>query len=290
MLPEKKQIGPFLKWAGGKSGLVSQFRATLPKTLEGRGYVEPFVGSGAVFFYVIQNLKPKSCTLLDINPELINAWQQIQRNVEGVIMLLKKHKARHNAPHIGDKARKEYYNLVRASTPKTKAARAARFIYLNKTCFNGLHRVNSLGQFNVPMGAYKEPAIFDAGHLRHVSRLLKDVAIEVCPFSECHRFVNSGDFIYLDPPYAPLSKTSNFTAYAKDRFLEEEQAELRDFLKALGDRAEWMLSNSTAPLIKKLYASRSFYKRRVLARRAINSNAQARGRVGELLITNYKAA
>lgn len=282
-----RQAGPFLKWAGGKGRLIEQYRNLFPDTLKRRGYVEPFLGSGAVFFHVIQNLKPASCTLLDVNPDLINTWREIRDHVEDVIVQLSGHKACHNAPHITETARRQYYFQVREQVPENAAARAARFIYLNKTCFNGLHRLNSKGEFNVPMGRYKNPSIFSADHLRQVSELLQGVTIETCSFQECGKFINDGDFVYLDPPYAPLSRTSNFASYSAAGFTETHQAELRDFLKTIGARAEWMLSNSVAPLITQLYASPEFYKHRVLAGRAINSVGTKRGKIEECVITSY---
>lgn len=280
-------IGSFLKWAGGKGQLLEQFTRFLPDTLRGRDYVEPFVGSGAVFFYIVQNLHPRSCTLLDVNPGLINAWREIRDNVEEVCHLLDMHKAHHNREGITEDERKAYYYSVRAQEPQSPAADAARFIYLNKTCFNGLHRLNSRGQFNVPMGSYKQPTIFDPDHLRRASRLLCNVTIETCPFQECERFIKKGDFVYFDPPYEPLSRTSSFTGYAKDAFTPENQRELRDLLLRLIGRCDWMLSNSSASLIQELYADSEYHKHRVLASRAINSVAEGRGKIEEMVITNY---
>jgi DNA adenine methylase len=287
---QEAQIGSFIKWAGGKGQLIEQYLPFFPRTLKGRGYVESFIGSGAIFFHVVQNLNPRSCTLLDVNPDLINTWREIRDNVEELIRLLIEHKTRHNARGMSEEQRKLYYYAVRAQEPDKAPERAARFIYLNKTCFNGLHRLNSKGKFNVPMGNYKEPGIFDADHLRQISRLLHNVTIETCPFQKCGRYIGDGDFVYLDPPYEPLSRTSNFTSYAKDAFTPENQRELRDLLEGLTPRADWMLSNSTAPLIEDLYAAQVFHKHRVLASRVINSKAKGRGKVEEFLITSYPVA
>ena len=281
------QLTSFIKWAGGKGQLLPQFLPFFPTSLRGRGYIEPFLGSGAVFLFVIQNLNPRSCTLLDVNPDLINTWQVVRDNVEALITRLSVHKSQHNAPGITDEARKLYYYGVRAEETATPVERAARFIYLNKTCFNGLHRQNSKGKFNVPMGNYREPRIFDASHLRNISRLLAHVTIESCSFQECEAHIADGDFAYFDPPYEPLSRTSNFTSYAKDAFTSTHQEQLRDLLQRLATRADWMLSNSTAPLIEALYAPSHFHKHRVLASRLINSNSSGRGKIEELLITSY---
>jgi DNA adenine methylase len=278
-------IKPFLKWAGGKGQLLAQFAPFLPLTLAGRGYVEPFVGSGAMFFYVMQNLHPRTCTLLDVNPELIATWRSLRDNVESVIEILTEHKARHNAPHSSEDARRRYYLAVRAAEPTHSAERAARFIYLNKTCFNGLHRLNSKGKFNVPMGRYRHPTIFEAEHLRQVSRLLQNVTLEVCRFQDCERYIHQGDWVYFDPPYEPVSRTANFTGYAKDEFTPDNQRELRDLVLRLSGKCDWILSNSTAPLIEELYGAPQFEKHQVWASRLINSAPDKRGKVAELLIT-----
>ena len=289
LIHQKGYVAPFLKWVGGKGQLLEQFQRFLPSTLTGRHYVEPFMGSGAVFFYVKQNLNPASCTLLDINPELVNTFQQIRDNVEEVIGLLAEHHLRHNAEGITEELRKEYYYSVRALLPEilSFAERASRFIYLNKTCFNGLHRINSRGFFNVPMGSYRLPKIYDAFHLREVSALLQSVTIEVCPFQMCEQYITPGSFTYFDPPYEPLSATSSFTGYAKMGFTADNQRELRDLVMRLSAHSDCMISNSTAPLIEELYEVSFFQKHHVLASRAINSNAQGRGKIKELVITNY---
>ena len=282
-----EQVRPFLKWAGGKGRLLEQYIALLPSTLRGRNYVEPFLGSGAVFFYVVQNLSPRACTLLDANEELIHTWREIRDNVAEVIEALAEHKAHHNREGITEEERKAYYYAIRAESPTEKAERAARFIYLNKTCFNGLHRLNSKGRFNVPMGRYKNPTIYDANHLMQVSALLRNVTLEVCPFQQCESYLSKGDFVYLDPPYEPLSRTSHFTRYTKNDFTPENQRELRDVLKRLLGYCDWMMSNSTAPLIEELYCGSEFQKHDVFARRVINSAVTGRGKIRESVITSY---
>lgn len=289
-----QQVGPFLKWAGGKGRLLPQFRRFLPPSLHGRHYVEPFLGSGAVFFYVIQNLHPDRCTLLDVNPELINTYQQIRDDPEAVIAVLREHKIQHNRPGITEEERRRYYYRVRALDADLESlplpVRAARFVYLNKTCFNGLHRLNSQGRFNVPMGRYRSPAIFCADHLRRVSALLQGVTIDVRPFHQCETLIGEGDFVYCDPPYEPLSRTSSFTGYSRGEFTGDNQRELRDILRRLRQRCDWMLSNSTAALIQDLYTGDWCHKHLVSAGRAINSVAARRGRIHELVITSYPVA
>lgn len=279
--------GSFIKWAGGKGQLLDQIIPLLPSSLYGRNYVEPFVGSGALFFFVVQHLSPRSCTLLDINLDLISAWRMIRDNVDDVIQALAEHKKHHNRIGITEEERKAYYYSVRSKTPTDEIDRAARFIYLNKTCFNGLHRTNSKGEFNVPMGRYSQPAIYSTEHLKCVSTLLQNVTIERCPFQKCERYIQEGDFVYFDPPYEPLSRTSSFTRYAKDDFTQENQKELRDLLASLVGRCDWMLSNSTAPLIEELYNTPEFHKFFVDASRAINSVATGRGKIKERIITSY---
>lgn len=284
----KNQIGPFLKWAGGKGQLLGQFERFIPQSLTGRGYVEPFMGSGAVFFNVLQTRHPARCTLLDANPQLVNLFVQVRDNLNALLPRLAAHRAAHNAPDITQEARKAYYYQVRAAQPADGTPdAAARFLYLNKTCFNGLHRLNRRGQFNVPMGSYKCPSIFDENHLKAASRLLQNVKIEVSSFNNCEQYVEAGDFVYLDPPYEPLSATSSFTAYAKDAFTREDQVALRDLLERMTHRCQWMMSNSTAEFIETLYARPNMYKYHVLASRAINSVSQGRGKIQELVVTNY---
>jgi len=280
--------GPFLKWAGGKSKLLEQFDGLMPKTLGGRGYVEPFMGSGAVFFDVIQNRKPARCTLLDANPELVNLFVQVRDRLDDLIPLLSQHQEAHNAPNLRPAARKAYYYGVRAARPAAGSlAAAARFLYLNKTCFNGLHRLNSKGGFNVPMGSYPHPTVFREPALRAASALLQGVTLEVCSFGDCERYIADGDFVYLDPPYDPLSGTSSFTAYAKEGFTRDDQTALRDLLERSSHRFEWMLSNSATEFIEALYQRPGMNHHKVLAARSINSAGAGRGRIPELVVRNY---
>ncbi|CAK0763609.1 Site-specific DNA-methyltransferase (adenine-specific) [Gammaproteobacteria bacterium] len=283
-------IGPFLKWAGGKSRLLAQFQKFLPDNLVGRGYVEPFLGSGAMFFHIVQTRRPERVTLLDANPELVNLFTQIRDHLPKLIPLLIKHRDHHNAPGISVEERKAYYYNVRdvdlpaSGTPEA----AARFLYLNKTCFNGLYRLNSKGKFNVPIGSYRSPSIFNAAHLATVARLLEGVRLLTADFRKLDEFIQEGDFVYLDPPYEPLSATSSFTAYAKERFTAENQRTLRDLLIQVSSRCQWLLSNSTAPLIEELYEQPGMYKHYIHAGRAINSKAEGRGHIPELVVTNYQ--
>ena len=281
-------IGPFLKWAGGKGQLLEQFRRFLPESLAGRGYIEPFMGSGAVFFDVIQTRQPARCTLLDANPQLVNLFIQVRDNLDALLPVLTEHRDQHNKPGISEEDRKIYYYGIRAAVPADGTVEAAaRFLYLNKTCFNGLHRLNSKGLFNVPMGSYANPAIFDRVHLRAASRLLQGVRIETASFHHCETYIEDDDFVYSDPPYEPLSPTSSFTAYAKDAFTRQDQTDLRDLLARISGRCQWMTSNSTAAFIEDLYSQEGMYKFHVLASRSINAAGSGRGKIPELLVTNF---
>lgn len=262
---------PFLKWAGGKSKLIEQYTPYFPKDF--KTYYEPFLGGGAVFFH----LQPKNAVLTDINPELINAYRCVRNNLEQLIPLLEKHSSSHS---------KDYYYQVRSQLGTTEVEKAARLIYLNKTCFNGLYRENSKGLFNVPIGKYKNPTICNSNLLRLVSAALQSIQIEVRPFESVLDYAKSDDFIYFDPPYYPLSPTSNFTAYSSYSFNENEQVKLKNVFVELAKRGvKVMLSNSDCSFIRELYKDFKLYE--ILAARAINSNAEKRGKITELLITSY---
>lgn len=262
---------PFLKWAGGKSRLLPSFRKYFPKSY--RRYFEPFIGGGAVFFHLL----PPQAVLSDLNPELINCYEIVRDQVEELIELLKRQR---NEKHY-------FYATRKKDTGKLSALqRAARFIYLNKTCFNGLYRENRSGQFNVPFGKYKNPRICDAENLRAVSLVLQDISLKCGPFDSVLKQARKGDFVYLDPPYHPLNKTSNFTNYTKHSFRHEDQARLAEVVRTLSKRGCLvMLSNSDNELIRDLYDG--FRIETVYAPRAINCKADRRGPISELLILNY---
>jgi DNA adenine methylase len=266
---------PFLKWAGGKSRLIPQYSQHFPKQFT--NYYEPFLGGGAVFFH----LQPKSAVLTDINGELINAYCCVKDKVEKLIELLEVHHLEHN------QCQKDYYYWVRSHSYKKDIERAARLIYLNKTCFNGLYRENSKGEFNVPMGRYKNPMICNADLLRSVSALLKPVTIEERHFDDVLNYANSQeDFVYFDPPYFPINDTSYFTSYSRDSFTKDDQVRLRDVFVTLASRGvKVLLSNSDCEFIRELY--RGFKIKPILAARAINSKGKLRGKVAEVLIVSY---
>ncbi len=277
------QIPKFVKWAGGKGQLLEQFKPLFPKKMN--NYLEPFIGSGAVFFHIIQNFKPKKIIISDINEELINTYKIVKSDVEKLIIELKQHKEYHLAKG------KPYYLAIRATNPNDLPAleRAARFIYLNKTCFNGLYRVNSKGGFNVPMGSYKNPDIIQEERLRIVSKLLKNVTIKVMSFEKILNLAKKGDFIYFDPPYYPLENKKSFTTYTKDSFMEKEQELLAEIFKKLDKKGcSVMLSNSDTKFIKDLYPKYNINF--VQATRMINCNGDKRGKINEVVVTSYKVS
>lgn len=270
-----------VKWAGGKRQLLPQLEPLFPKKFN--NYFEPFVGGGAVTFHLIKTKKPKKIFLSDINEELINVYLVVKNNLEELLALLKKHKLKH------EKEGKEFYLKVRKYEPEvmSEVSRAARFIYLNRTCFNGLYRVNSKNEFNVPMGNYKNPGIVQERELREISQLLQKVEIKVQPFEKILSKVKKDDFVYFDPPYYPLNKIS-FTTYTKDNFLDEEHKKLFELFVALDKKgAKVMLSNSNAPFILELYKKYKKKMKHVDATRMINCNAEKRGKVKEVVIMNY---
>jgi len=273
---------PFLKWAGGKTQLLPQFDALYPSSQSVRRYIEPFAGSAAVFFHVRSLFRPEQVFLADSNEELINVYRAIRDDVETVIRRLAKHKVAHSRDH---------YYRVRAQRPHrlSNLSRAARMIYLNKTCFNGLYRVNGSGAFNVPLGRYKNPPIVDAENLRAVSDALRVVTLKVAHFEETLDYAREGDFIYFDPPYYPVSQTSYFTSYTSASFQASDQERLADVYTALAGRGcLLMLSNSDTPFIRQLYRRFAVRTWTVRARRSINSSADRRGSVSELVVLNYE--
>ena len=263
---------PFLKWAGGKGRLIQQYIPFFPRHFS--TYYEPFLGGGAVFFHLL----PTRSFLMDINPELVNVYCCVRDHVEALISLLELHRDRHCA---------EYYYQVRSQAVGSSVERAARLIYLNKTCFNGLYRENSKGQFNVPMGSYKNPAVCDPELLQAASVALRSAEVELQSFEAILNYAtSSNDFVYFDPPYYPLSATSKFTSYNRDAFTLDDQIRLRDVFVALANQGvKVMLSNSDCALIRELY--QGFPIHTILASRAINSNIEKRGKITEVLVTTY---
>jgi len=293
---------PFIKWAGGKGQLLSTFEQYYPVLLiEGniRRYIEPFVGGGAVLFNILQKYKIEEAFIFDINEDLINTYIVIKNNVDALVEYLSG--LEHRYLKFNNEARKEmYYEVREAYNSRTlnnnqpDIERAAQFVYLNRTCFNGLYRVNRAGLFNVPPGDYKKPTICDAKNLYAASSLLQRVHIFPCDYRESISYADRDSFVYFDPPYRPLNITSKFTSYSKFDFTDEDQVHLAHFFAEMNDTgALLMLSNSDPKnenpddnFFDELYGQ--FYIHRVKAKRAINSNGGRRGFVSEILVTNYR--
>jgi DNA adenine methylase len=299
---------PFLKWAGGKTQLLDEIMSRLPIEMkEGKitRYIEPFIGSGAVMFELVQTYHIEDVWIWDINPELITVYQVIQKDVEALIerltqlekqfLPLEKEKRKEMYYSIRDQFNEQLSDFDFNTYGEHKIERASQFIFLNKTCFNGLFRVNKKGEFNVPMGDYKNPTICDADNLRAASAVLQHVNIYQGDYKQSREFINDKTFVYFDPPYRPLSTSSSFTAYSKFDFTDENQKELAQYYRELDKQGAFlMLSNSdpknTDPndeFFDELYAG--FHIERVTARRNINSKGNSRGAINEILVTNYFA-
>jgi len=276
------KIQPFIKWVGGKRGIINQLLPLFPK--EFNSYHEPFLGGGAVFFelYSQGKLKNKKIYLSDINSELINAYNVVKSNPTKLIKELENFKQQHT---------KEFYYEIRELDRKedfknsTPLERATRFIYLNKTCFNGLYRVNSKGYFNTPIGSYKNPNIADSETIYNASEALANATITHQSYKEVLKYAKKDDLVYFDPPYHPLTETSSFTSYSKFAFLEKEQIELFDTFDTLSDKEiKAVKSNSDTIFIKDLY--HKYEINIVQANRFINSKSSGRGKISEVLIRN----
>lgn len=267
----EERAEPILKWAGGKTRLLPELLARRPSAY--RRYHEPFLGGGALFF----RLQPGGAVLSDANAELVNVYERVRDDVEEVIRRLRAHRYE-----------REHYYRVRATDPTTlsPSERAARTLYLNRTCFNGLYRVNRRGYFNVPFGRYKNPVICRPERLRAVSRVLRRTTLLRADYEGVLDVADAGDFAYFDPPYQPVSRTANFTGYTAADFGEDEQRRLAEVVRELDRRGvRWMVSNSDTELVHELYGG--FRVEAVQGSRAISRRGNGRGRVRELLIRNY---
>lgn len=271
----KEETYPIVKWVGGKRQLMLELLKNMPETYN--RYFEPFIGGGALFF----ELQPQNGYISDMNEELINLYTVVRDDVYELIDALNKHKvSKEYFLKIRNLDRTEKYNKL------SDIEKASRFIYLNRTCFNGMYRVNSQGQFNVPFGNYKNPRIVDAENLINCSNLLKNTEICCADFSKILNKVQKCDFVYFDPPYVPLNETSSFTSYTKDGFDLDMQFKLRDVCDKLDSMGVmFMLSNSDTKLVNELYSNYEIKK--VFASRAINANGNGRGKITEVLVRNY---
>jgi DNA adenine methylase len=282
------QCYPFVKWAGGKTQLLSELEKYIPDNFT--RYFEPFLGGGAFFFYLVSRKQLKFTTtyLSDVNKELINAYRVVKDDVEALIELLRIHEEGYKANSDG------YYYKLRAEFKfLTEIESAARFITLNKTCYNGLYRVNKDGMFNVPIGRYKKnPLICDSKNLRNISIALRhtNARLFVNNYQEALELTKGeGDFIYLDPPYNPTSTTASFTSYTNDGFTDKDQIALHEIFKKLDRKGcKIILSNSDTPFIRELYRDFKEYTNQVSVLRAINCKATKRTGHTELLVRNYE--
>jgi len=268
---EKAPVSPILKWAGGKTRLMSELISRLPESWE--GYYEPFVGGGALFF----RMGPTPARISDLNMELVNVYTVTRDRVNALIAALQ-----------GLEYDRDTYYGMRGLDPESldPVARAARMIYLNRTCFNGLYRVNRRGQFNVPMGRYRDPVICQTERLLKASARLQQADIVHAGYADAVSDASEGDFIYFDPPYQPLTSTANFTSYTAGAFDEDDQATLAKTFTELGERGvKCMLSNSDTPLIRELYSEHHIDQ--VMAPRAISRTASGRTAVAEVIVRNY---
>ena len=271
----QQETYPIVKWVGGKRQLMFELLKNMPENYN--RYFEPFIGGGALFF----ELQPDNAYISDMNEELMNLYKVVRDNVDELITDLQKH-------DISKEYFMEIRNIDRAEEYEywSDVKKASRFIYLNRTCFNGMYRVNSKGEFNVPFGHYKNPRILDENNLINCSNLLQRTEIKHADFSEILKKVKKGDFVYFDPPYVPLSETSSFTSYTKDGFDIDMQFKLRDVCDELDSMGvKFLLSNSDTKLVNELYENYNIKK--VFASRQINANADGRGKITEVLVRNY---
>ena len=287
---------PFVKWVGGKSQLLEEIRKKYPQKIE--RYCEPFVGGGAVLFDILQKFQPKEVLINDINKELINTYLQVKNHCEELTNQLNELQTQYKK--LGQEDRKVLfyekrtrYNALKVNGDESEnLEKATLFIFLNKTCFNGLYRVNSKGLFNVPFNNAKNPLICDAENLRLCSQVLQNVILKTGDYKECESFIDEKTFVYIDPPYRPLTQTSAFISYSENQFLDKEQIELAQFIDNIAKKGSIILASNSDPknsneednFFDNLYSN--FEIERVSASRMINANPEKRGAINELLITN----
>ena len=297
-----KEVRPFVKWAGGKGSLIPQLKNFYPFELENETinkYVEPFIGGGAVLINILQKYDVKEVYAFDINIDLINCYNVIKNNVDELINKLDKMEKDFIILEQDDRQKYFYeirkeYNSYRIDKNEQSVKRASEFIFLNRTCFNGLYRVNKSGEFNVPCGKYKNPTICDADNLRNLSYLIRNVVFQYGDYTKSEQYGDNNTFVYFDPPYRPLSVSSGFTSYTKEDFNDDNQKELATYYRKLNEKkAKLMLSNSNPKntnkddtFFEEIY--KGFNINEVSAKRMINANAKGRGAISELLITNYE--
>lgn len=294
-------VKPFIKWVGGKTQLLDNISKKYPAEL-GKSinkYCEPFIGGGAVLFDILSKYNLTEIMINDINPELINTYIQIRDNVHNLIVKLKTLQEmywKYDSAQRWDyfyKQRVRFNKIKFINNDKYNLEKASIFIFLNKTCFNGLYRVNKSGLFNVPMGNYKKPLICNETNLLAISELLQNVIIRCGDYKECIDFIDKNTFVYIDPPYRPITKTSSFTSYMQQSFEDKQQIELGEFVLSINDKNAKVIVSNSDP--KNSDTSDDFFDElyslliidRVNAKRVINCNGKNRGEISELLISNY---
>ena len=273
---------PFVKWAGGKRQLISVLNENLPESFG--SYFEPFLGGGALLFNMLTENKKQKCIISDLNSDLVLAYATIRDRVDDLISSLKQHEKYYQ------KDSKPYYYSIRESNPKDEIEKTSRLLFLNRTCFNGLYRVNSKGKFNVPLGKYTNPNIVNEENLRSVSNILQAsrVSIECRDFEAVLRTAKKGDLVYFDPPYQPVSETAKFTSYTSKNFSYDDLNRLVDLCINLDEKGcKVLLSNSDSKEVSDLFSKKPWNVSRIQANRSINSNSKKRTGHFELLIKNY---
>jgi DNA adenine methylase len=286
----RKSAKPFLKWAGGKTQLISEIEKNLPNSTIDT-YVEPFVGSGAVLFWVLGEFTQLEKAIMnDINEDLINTYKTIKSTPQELISILEILQEEYHLLDNIEEKKKEYYYQKRElfnNRKQSQTEHSALFIFLNRTCFNGLYRVNRKNEFNVPMGSYRKPTICDKSNILAVSEALQKVELLCGDFEQTVNYASTNTLFYFDPPYKPLNETSSFNSYAKEEFNDAEQIRLKNFCDKLDSLGHsWILSNSDNVFFDSLYAD---YKiSRVLANRAINCKSNGRGKLTEIMTKNYE--
>lgn len=314
MMTQFKLIGaevinakPFLKWAGGKTQLLDELVSRLPEIVKDtkyiESYIEPFVGGGAMFFYLKNNFMIRNSFLFDVNPELVVGYTTMQKDHKKLTVLLQEIEKEYLSR--SDEEREKYYYVVRDKYNRqishfdyscyndSWAERASYLIFLNKTCFNGLFRQNKKGHFNVPYGSYKNPRICCTENIAEVHKALQNTEIFCSDFSESEKYIKKGSLVYFDPPYRPLNSTASFTDYAKEGFDDKDQKKLAKFFKDMDKRGAYLILSNSDPknentednFFDELY--KEYTINRVLASRMINCQGSKRGHISELIITNY---
>ncbi|MHA7646576.1 DNA adenine methylase [Nitrosopumilus sp. S4] len=273
---------PFVKWAGGKRQLIPILNENLPKSFG--TYYEPFLGGGALLFHILTERNGQKCSISDLNSDLVLAYTTIRNRIDELISSLKSHERNYQ------KDSKSYFYSVRESSPRSEIEKTARLIFLNRTCFNGLYRVNSKGKFNVPLGKYTNPNIVNEDNLRSVSAILQssNVSIKCRDFESVLRDAKKGDLVYFDPPYQPVSSTANFTSYTNKDFTSDDLERLADLCMKLDSKGcKVLLSNSDSKEVSDMFKSKTWKIQKIQANRSINSNSKKRTGHFELLIKNY---